>query len=169
MDKEINKVQEHIPFLQINTTAAREYVSKIETEIRQTKERTRCTTSDFPFELIPSVVLIYTVYNVCLWLNAFPIRSGITGGFSPRELITGLTVNFHKHCQFDVGAYVEASEDAIITNNNSDRTHPCIYLGPSRNRQGSHNCFDLNTSSVVIRRFAKQIPWPDRLIRKTNA
>ena len=87
------------------------------------------------------MVLIYTVYNMCLWLNVFPIRLGITGGFSPRELVTGLTVIFLKHCQFDVGAYIEASTDAIITNDNSDRTHPCIYLGPPGNRQGSHNCF----------------------------
>ena len=101
MDKEFDKVQEHIPFLQINTTAAREHVGEIERETRQIKERTRCTTSEFPFEHIPTTVPIYTVCNVCLWLNAFPIRSGITGGFSPREIITGLTINFQKHCQFD--------------------------------------------------------------------
>ena len=46
---------------------------------------------------------------------------------------------------------------------------PRIYLGPSGNRQGSHNYFDLHTSSVVVRRSAKQIPWPDRLIRKADA
>ena len=106
--------------------AAREYVDEIECEL-------------FPFQNIPTMVPIYTMYTVCLWLNTFPIRSGITGGFSPRELVTGLTVNFLKHCQFDVGAYIEASTDAIITNDNSDRTHSCIYLGPSGNRQGLHN------------------------------
>ena len=81
MHKEFDKGQEHIPFLQINTTAAREHVGEIEREIRQIKERTHCTTSDFPFEHIPTMVLIYAVYNVCLWLNAFPIRSGVKGGF----------------------------------------------------------------------------------------
>ena len=30
MDKEFDKVQEHLPFLQINTTAAREHVGEIE-------------------------------------------------------------------------------------------------------------------------------------------
>ena len=74
-----------------------------------------------------------------------------------------------KHCQFDVGAYIEASTDAIITNDNSDRTHPCIYLGPSGNRQGSHNCFSLDTGRVVVRRSAKQMPWPDRLLKVANS
>jgi hypothetical protein len=72
------------------------------------------------------MVLIYTLYNVSLLMNVFPIRSGTTGEFSPRELVTGLSVNFLKHCGFDVGAYVDASTDAIITNDNSDRTHACI-------------------------------------------
>ena len=79
-------------------------------------------------------MLIYTMYNVCMWLNVFPIRSGITGGFSPRELVTGLTINFIRHCKFDVGAYIEASTDAIITNEYADRTHPCIFLGLSGNK-----------------------------------
>ena len=70
---------------------------------------------------------------------------------------------------FDVGAYVEASEDAMITNSNRDRTHPCIYLGPSGNLQGSHHCFDLNTGSVVVRRSAEQIPYPDRILKMANA
>ena len=94
MDKEFNKVQEHLPYLQVNTTAAREHVGKIKQEIRQVKERTRCTTSEFPFKFIPTMVLIYTVYNVCLWLNAFPIRSGIAGGYSPREIVTGKTLSY---------------------------------------------------------------------------
>ena len=49
MDKEFDKVQEHIPFWQINTTVAREHVGEIEIEIKQIKERTWCTTSEFPF------------------------------------------------------------------------------------------------------------------------
>ena len=70
---------------------------------------------------------------------------------------------------FDVGAYVEAREDAMITNSNRDRTHPCIYLGPSGNLQGSHLCFDLNTGAVVVRRSAEQIPYPERILKMANA
>ena len=69
----------------------------------------------------------------------------------------------------DVGAYVEASTDTIITIGNIDRTHACISLVPSGNRQGSVNCFDLDTDQVVVRRTVKQIIWPYRLLRKANA
>ena len=94
MDKEFDAVKEYVPFLQINTTAAREHVGEIERELRTVKEQVRCTTGEFPFQSILTMILIYTVYNVCLWLNVFPIRLGITGGFSSREMVTGLAVNF---------------------------------------------------------------------------
>ena len=83
--------------------------------------------------------------------------------------MTWLTVNFTKDCTVDVGACVEASTDAIITNGNNDRTHAYIALGPSGNRQGSINCFDLYTCRVVVRRTLKNMIWPDRLLRKANA
>ena len=135
-------------------------MGEIERKIRTVKEQIRCTTGEFPFQYIPTMVLIYVVYNVCLWLNVFPIRSGITGRFLLRELVTGLTVNLFRHCQFDVGAYVEAITDAIITNDNSDRTHPWIYLGLAGNRQGSHNCFFLLTQGDRLLKIANS--WGKR-------
>ena len=81
----------------------------------------------------------------------------------------GLTANFTKHYIVDVGAYVEARTNAIITKGNNDRTHACIALGPSGNRQGSINCFDLDTGRVVVRIKFKLMIWPERLLRKANA
>ena len=89
MEKDYDEVKYHILFLEINTTVAREHVSEIERELRQIKERMICTSSKFPFQFIPTMVLINTVYNVGLWLNTFLLRSGITGRFSPREIVTG--------------------------------------------------------------------------------
>ena len=74
--------------------------------------------------------------------------------------MTGLTVNFTKKCTVDVGAYVEASTNAIITNGNNDRTHACIALGPSGNRQGSINYFDLDTGIFVLHSKVKHMIWP---------
>ena len=68
----------------------------------------------------------------------------------------------------DVGAYVEASTDTIITNGNNDRTHACIALGTYWNRQRSINFFDQDTSWVVVHSTVKLIICPYRLLRKAN-
>ena len=83
--------------------------------------------------------------------------------------MTGLTVNFTKHCMVDAGVYVETSTDAIIANCNNYRRHACIALVPSGNRQSSINCFDLDTGRFVVRRTVKQMMWMDRLLSKANA
>ena len=73
MDKEFDAIKELVPFLEVNTMAAREHVGGIDRDIQHFKDRVRCTTSESPFKNIPTMVLIYTVYNICLWRNAFPI------------------------------------------------------------------------------------------------
>ena len=74
-------------------------------------------------------------------------------------------MDYHKDCRADLGGYVEASTDKVVTNDNTPRTHACIALGPSGNRQGSLKCFDLKTGKLVVRRIAEQIPWPDRMLK----
>ena len=67
------------------------------------------------------------------------------------------------------GAYVETSHDSIITNDMSDRTHPCIALGPSGNMRGSLKCFDLLTSKVIIHRTFKEFLITRRYINLANS
>jgi hypothetical protein len=88
--------------------------------------------------------------------------------FSPRKIVTQLKIDFAKHCRVSFGAYVEASEDADITNTMRPRTHPCLALGPSDNLQGSVNCFDLETGMVVKRRTVTELPMPDDIINKVD-
>ena len=151
--------------MEVNTTAAREHVPEIERRIRTIKERVRATTSKFPFNPVPFLVLIQTVYTIVLWMNAIRPISGKEKGLSPRELVVGRGVDYHKDCRADLGGYVEASTDKVVTNDNTPRTHACIALGPSGNRQGSLKCFNLKTGKLVVRRIAEQIPWPDRMLK----
>ena len=60
--------------------------------------------------------------------------------------------------------YIEASTDAIVVNDNTKRTHSCIALGLSGNREGSVNFFDLETIKVVVCRTINHIPWPEIMI-----
>ena len=165
MDREFEPVKDLVPIVEINTTAAREHVGLIERRIRVVKEKTRASSSQFPFENIPVMVLIHTVYTAVFWLNAFPNMSE-KQWFSPREIITGLTIDYKRDCKAVVGAYVEASTDAEITNDNSERRQSCIYLGPAGNRQGSSKCFVIETGAVVVRRIFDVLPYPDAILKK---
>ena len=165
MDTEFEKIKDMLPMVEFNTTAAREHVPEIELQIRKIKERVRSVTSDFPFNPIPMLVLVQTLYTICLWLNAIRSLSGMDRGLSSRELVTGRGVDYNKDCRADLGAYIQASTDKVVTNDNTPRTHGNIALGPSRNRQGSLKCFNLETGKLVVRRIAKKIPWPDRMLK----
>ena len=115
------------------------------------------------------MVLIQTVHTITLWLNAVQSISGLNRGLSPRELVTGRGVDYNKDCRATFGAYVQATTEKIVTNNNTPRTHGCIALGTSGNMQGSLKCFDLKTGKVVTRRIIKQIPWLERTLKIANA
>ena len=137
MDMEFEKVREKLAIIEVNTTAAREHVPEIECQIRLIKERIRCTTSDFPFDPIPRLVLIHVVYTCVMWISYIPHKAGTVQYIPPRELVTGMTVNYKRDFWACIGGYVEGSTDAIVMNDNMPRTHSCVALGPSGNRQGS--------------------------------
>ena len=169
MDMEFEKIKDLCGLVEVNTTATREHVPEVERMIRIVKQRLRSVTSDFPFSPIAKMVLIHSVYHLIMMINAFPQDQGVTWGLLPRELVTGRTINYLRDCRATVGAYIEASMDAIIMNGQDNQTHSCIDLGASGNRQGSIKCFGLDTGKVVIRRTFSTMEWPDRLIRKANA
>ena len=75
---------------------------------------------------------------------------------------------YNKDCRAALGAYVQTTTKKVVTNENPPRTYGCVALGPSGNRQGSFKCVDLKTGKLTVRRLAKQIPWPDRMLKVTN-
>ena len=98
MDQEFEKIKDVLPLVEVNTTAACKHVPEIKRHIRTIKERVRATTSRFPFNPVPKMVLIQTVYTICLWLNAIWSISGKDRGLSPRELVLGKGVDYCKDC-----------------------------------------------------------------------
>ena len=154
-----------VPIMEINTMAARKHVGLIEQRIRAVKEKIRASSREFLFKNISVMVLIHTVYTTIFWLNTFPNMSE-KQWFSPREIITGLTIDYKRDCKAVVGAYVEASTDAEITNDNAERRQSCIYLGPTGNCQVSRKCFVIETGAVVVRRIFDVLPYPDAILKK---
>ena len=64
--------------------------------------------------------------------------------------------------------YVEANKDPDVSNTNSSRTYPGIYLVPAGNIQGNLKVFDLKTGVVKNTRSATDFPMPDRVIELVN-
>jgi len=87
MDNEFESLRSLIPIVSINTTAAKEHVPDVECQIRLIKERGRGIVNTLPFKKLPRIVIIELIYHVVLWLNGFPMKSGISPTLSLREIV----------------------------------------------------------------------------------
>jgi hypothetical protein len=130
MDGEFEKIKPLLPNVECNTTAAKEQVSKAEQTIRTMKERTRGLLATLPFTHIPRRMKIEFVYFMVLWMNAFPVKSGIFTTYSPRKLLVRWKLDYKKHCQVAPGTYCEVHDEPVPTNTMAWRTHEAIALGP---------------------------------------
>ncbi len=168
MDGEFEKIKGLLRNVECNTTAAKEHVSKAEQLIRTIKERTRGLLATLPFEHILRRMKIKFIYFCVLWLNAFPVKSGISSTFSPQKLLVWWKLDYKKHCQVPPGTYCEVHDELSPSNMMTPRMHEAIALGPVGNLQGSVKFYSLNTGRVLKRCLFMPIPMPDRIIAKVN-
>ena len=90
-------MKELLPTIVCNTTAAKEYVAEAERKIRVVKEQNRGVVNTLPFTYIPRQMKIEFIYFVTLWLNAFPVKSGVSETFSSREILLRWRMDEKKH------------------------------------------------------------------------
>jgi hypothetical protein len=109
------------------------------------------------------------VYFMVLWMNAFPVKSGVSNKISPRELLLRWRLNYKKHCRVEPGTYCEVHDEPTPTNTMTPRTHEAIALGPTGNLQGSVKFYCIHTGRVLKRRSFTPMPMPDHVIRHVNA
>jgi hypothetical protein len=83
MDRGFKKIKPFMPTVECNMTAAKKHVSKAEQRIQTVKERTRGLLATLPFMHMPKQMKIEFVYFMVLWMNAFPVKLGISHTFSP--------------------------------------------------------------------------------------
>jgi hypothetical protein len=168
MDGEFEKIKPLLPTVECNTTAAKEHVSKAERTIRTLNEQTRGLLATLPFSHMPRRMKIKFVYFIVLWLNAFPVKSGILATYSPRELILRWRLDYKKHCRVLPGTYCKVHDEPVPTNTMAWHTHECIALGPTGNLQGSMKFYCLTTGRVLKQRSFTPMPMPDRVIKRVN-
>ena len=78
MDMEFEKLKDKLPNVTLNTTAVQEHVGEIERKIRVVKERARSTMSILPYKLLSKLVIVELMYFCVMWMNSFPVKSGIS-------------------------------------------------------------------------------------------
>ena len=96
MDIEFNKVVLELPEVVINTSAASEHVTEVEHKSRVIKEWFRVNLTAIPFRCTPNIMTINLVHFCHFWLNATPLKSGLSEIYSPRELICRQNVDAQK-------------------------------------------------------------------------
>ena len=58
-----------------------------------------------PFTYIPIRMKIEFIYFVTLWINVFPVKSGVSETFSPMEILLRWRMDAKNHCRVLPGSY----------------------------------------------------------------
>ena len=77
-------------------------------------------------------------------------------------LLTGLTMNYNRHCRLEFGEYVQTHEEH--DNSLNPRTIGALALRPTGNVQGGYFIFSLTTGKVINRMRWTTIPMPKEVI-----
>jgi hypothetical protein len=147
MDMEFKKLENMLPRITLNTTAAQEHVGEIEGKIRVIKEKARGTINVLPYKILLKLIIIELMHFCVMWLNSFPDKSGISEKYSPQKLVSRHKLDAKLHCKFPFGAYCEVHTDPDITNTTEPRMRWGICLSPTGNLQGSYKFMLLSTGN----------------------
>lgn len=107
-------------------------------------------------------MIIELAKSVVFWRNAFPANDGVSDELSPRAIVTGSTIDFHRHCQYEFGEYVQTHE--AHDNSMGSRTVGALALRPTGNAQGGYYFFSLSTGRVINRNRATKLPIQQRIL-----
>ena len=113
MDGQFENLRADVADMQIvlNTTSNDEHVPDIERHIRTMKERVRSTYNMLPFKKMPQRLVIEMVSASTFWWNSFPPEGGVSETLSPRAIVTGMEIDYTKHCQLEFGTYTQVHEE----------------------------------------------------------
>ncbi len=168
LDGEFEKLKNILPTVECNTTVAKEHMSKAERSIRTVKERTRGLIGTLPFDNIPRRMKIEFVYFIMLWLNAFPVKTGVSSIYSPWELLVRWHLDYKKHCWVLPGTYCKVHDEPSPSNMMVPWTHEGIALGPTGNLQETVKFYCLNMGRMLKCRSFTPLPMLDSVIQQVN-
>jgi hypothetical protein len=114
MDGEFERIKSLMTTVECNNRTVKEHVSKAERTIRMIKEQTRGLIRTLPFCYIPRRMKIEFIYFIVLWLNAFPVKTGVSATYSLRELLVRWQLDYKKHCRVLPGTTVRCTTSPCL-------------------------------------------------------
>jgi hypothetical protein len=166
VDMEFEKLKDVLPNITINTTAAREHVGEIKRKIQVIKERARGTMATLPYLTLLKIMIIKLMDFCVLWLNSFPVKSGISEKWSPRELILHHRLDAKLCCKTPFRAYCKMHTDPDITDTMEPSTKWGICMQPTGNLQGSYKFMSLTTGKKIARRKFTEMLMTEAVIKQ---
>jgi hypothetical protein len=148
----------------LNKCSREEHVPVAERRIRTLKERCRSICNTLPFKKLPGMLVVQMVSTCNFWLNVFPPKDGVSQKINPRELITGVKIDFNKHIRAEFGEYVQVHEEH--DNSMQPRTTGAIATKPTGNAQGGFWFYSLTTGRMLDRRRWTALPMPQDVINR---
>ena len=150
----------------LNTASNDEHVDDIERQIRTIKERCKSIYNTLPFHKMPARLVIEMVYASVFWLNSFAPNDGVSKFMSPRTIVTGLQVEFNRHCQLEFGTYTQVHEEH--DNSMDSRTAGATALRPTGNAQGGYYFMSISTGRRLNRNNWSILPMPNEVIERVH-
>jgi hypothetical protein len=111
-------------------------------------------------------MVIELIHYCTFWLNAFPHTDGVSDILSPRAIVSGLSIDYTKHCCIEYGAHAQVHEDH--DNTMAPHTTSAIAMQPTGNTQGSYYFFHHNTGRLLNCSCWTELPMPSDVIERVH-
>ena len=154
---------------QPNYASAQEHIPEAERNHRVIKERVRACFHNAPFKLLPRVAVKYLVTESTAKLNFFPAKGGCSTTYSPHQIILQKPLIYKWHCKIPTLQTVLAHNEPTPLNLMQARAIEGLFLGPTKNAQGGFKIYNLETRSVITRKYVTEIPATPVMIQRVNA
>ena len=151
-----------------NYASAQEHVPEAERNHCVIKERVRACFHNAPFKSVPHVAAKYLVTESTAKLNYFPAQGGCSKVYSLHHIILQKPLIYKLHCKIPTLQTVLAHHEPTPLNSMHARAIEGLYLGPTKNAQGGHKIYNLETQSVITRKYMTKIPATPAMIQRVN-
>ena len=150
----------------LNTTSQDEHGGDVERYIRTIKEHLRGVSNTIPFKRLTRNMVMELAKAVVYRLNSVPSNTRVSPTMSPRTIVNGQLLDYHKHCRYEFGEYVQTHEEH--DNSLLSRTVGAIALRPTGYQQGGYFFMSLHTGRIINRLHVTKLPMPAEVIIRVD-